>query len=247
MLITPEDDIHHLTFTSGTMELIATEERLADIIEQDHDITAVNEIKVESNMSVLPLKTSDGTSQHVTELADKSPEPETLERTVIPGDTNASLGTTIANSVKHIPEDKVIKELSRHGYPTAGSIGLKRKRLIEIVSQPKQKDCNSIQPAIEETLVVLKSNIQTLTDEFTSLRKELSVKKPKNDKQTDREKGVELHKIKELWNQNMSAASALKSSIEKNFLEIVEVDEVDHHVLKLKQDLKKYYNSAFFR
>ena len=131
----------------------------------------------------------------------------------------------------------------------AGSIELKRKRLIEIVSQPKQQDCNSIQPAIEETLVVLKSNIQTLTDEFTSLRKELSVKKPKNDKQTDREKGVELHKIKELWNQNMSAASALKSSIEKNFrdLEIVEVYEVDHHVLKLKQDLKNYYNSAFFR
>ena len=27
----------------------------------------------------------------------------------------------------------------------------------------------------------------------------------------------------------------------------MEVDEVDHHVLKLKQDLKKYYNSAFFR
>ena len=41
MLITPEDDIHHLTFTSGTMELSATEERLADVIEQDHDITAV--------------------------------------------------------------------------------------------------------------------------------------------------------------------------------------------------------------
>ena len=182
-------------------------------IEQDHDITAVNEIKVESNISVLPLKTLDGTSQHVTELADKSPEPETLERTVIPGDTNASLGTTIAKCVKHIPEDEVIKELSWHGYPTAGSIGLKRERLIEIVSQPKQQDCNYIQPAIEETLVVLKSNIQTLTDEFTSLRKKLSVTKakPKNDKQTDREKDVELHKIKELWNQNMSAASVLKS------------------------------------
>ena len=68
-------------------------------IEQDHDITAVNEIKVESNISVLPLKTLDGTSQHVTELADKSPEPETLERTVIPGDTNASLGTTIAKQL----------------------------------------------------------------------------------------------------------------------------------------------------
>ena len=49
--------------------------------------------------------------------------------------------------------------------------------------------------------------------------------------------------------KNTSAASALKSSIEKNFhdLEIVKVDEVDHHVLKLKQDLKNYYNSAFFR
>ena len=78
MLITPEDEIHHLTFTSGTMELSATEERLADVIEQDHDFTAKNEIKVESNMSVLPLKTSDGISQHVTKLADKSPEPETL-------------------------------------------------------------------------------------------------------------------------------------------------------------------------
>ena len=128
MLITPEDDIHHLTFTSGTIELSATEERLADVIEQDHDITAVNEIKVESNMPMLPLKTSDGTSQHVTELAGKSPEPETLERTVIPGDTNASLGTTIANCVKHIPEDEVIKDLSRHGYPTAGSIVLKSQK-----------------------------------------------------------------------------------------------------------------------
>ena len=27
----------------------------------------------------------------------------------------------------------------------------------------------------------------------------------------------------------------------------MKVDEVDHHVLKLKQDLKNYYNSAFFR
>ena len=113
MLITPEDEIHHLTFTSGTMELSATEERLADVIEQDHDFkfTAKNEIKVESNMSVLPLKTSDGISQHVTKLADKSPEPETLERTVIPGDTNASFGLTIANCVKHIPEDEIHKEL----------------------------------------------------------------------------------------------------------------------------------------
>ena len=250
-LITPEDDIHHLTFTSETMELSATEERLADVIEQDHDITAENENKVESNMSVLPFKTSDGTSQLVTELADKSPDPETLERTVIPGDTNASLGTTIANCVKHTPKDEVNKELSRHGYPTTGSIGLKRKRLIEILSQPKQQDCNSIQPAIEETLVVLKSNIQTLTDEFASLRKELNVTKPKKDEQKDRQKDVELHKLKDLWNQNMGAASALKSSIEKNFhdLEIaqVKVDEVDHHVLKLKQDLKNYYNSAFFK
>ena len=34
MLITPEDDIHHLTFTSGTMEFSATKERLTDVIEQ---------------------------------------------------------------------------------------------------------------------------------------------------------------------------------------------------------------------
>ena len=82
---------------------------------------------------------------------------------------------------------------SFNGYPTAGSIGLERKRLIEILSQPKQQDCNSIQPAIEETLVVLKSNIQTLTDEFTSLRKELNVTKPKKDKQKERQKDVELY------------------------------------------------------
>ena len=48
----------------------------------------------------------------------------------------------------------------------------------------------------------------------------------------------------------MSAASALKSSIENNFHDLkiaqVKVDEVDHHVLKLRQDLKNYYNSAFF-
>ena len=113
----------------------------------------------------------------------------------------------------------------------------------------------SFSQLIEETLIELKTGLQSVRDEVASLRVEFEVTKspsPSGAKHTTAEKhSNELKKLKDLWQENLIKTSKISKLIEKNFRDIDlandKMDEMHKHIQKFKLDLKNYYNSAFFK
>ena len=238
---------------------MAEDDIIDDEPELDHTIVQVQEVtdKLIKQHSEEDLFQPD---QDITDQKDifapESPvSSKECEPTVLRDTVDQSFGKTVETCLNHLPERILTEELARHGCSQNGSIDVRKKRLIDILSRPTQEG-TSPQPLIEDTLVAIKTDINSLADEVAHLRREFEVSKNnENNEKTlsnsDKKHGLEMKKIKDLWSENLKAASQLKNSIEQNFRDLelaqVKVEEVDQHVRKFKNDLKNYYNSAFFR
>ncbi len=90
--------------------------------------------------------------------------------------------------------------------------------------------------------------MRTLSDEISSLKSSLATTNTEKQSLTHTN---DVKQIKDLWQANLAATSAIKNRIDGIFreLDIAEQrsDEVDNHLKRLKCDLKSYYNSAFFQ
>ena len=123
---------------------------------------------------------------------------------------------------------------------------------------PSSNECmhsNSVTPfssMIEETLIELKTGMQSLGDQVTSIRRELELKDSKSDVQCGITKHTkEVKELKNLWQQSMDSTEKMKEVIEHNFKDIevqqVKIDDIKTSVETFMNDLQGYYNSAFFR
>ena len=129
-----------------------------------------------------------------------------------------------------------------------------KKPVEDLSGQNNQGDVRFSQ-LIEETLIELKTRLQSVRDEVASLRVEFEVTKspsPSGAKHTTAEKhSNELKKLKDLWQENLIKTSKISKLIEKNFRDIDiendKMDEMHKHIQKFELDLKIYYNSAFFK
>ena len=113
-------------------------------------------------------------------------------------------------------------------------------------------NAGSYQSMIENALIDLKTELQSLSNDISLLRKEFNAANKSTETQCSLNKHTkQVKKLEDLWETNLVNTSAIKNAIEANFQDIehqkVQQDELQENIRKLKMDLKNYYNSAFFR
>ena len=196
-----------------------------------------------------------------------TPETEDFERTVIARDPRSIFTETISLCVNHLPEADLNTILKRHECLTTGPSATKRRRLTTMMlktmdSRPSILDPDEPRtshtpshPIMEIALIDIKNDLKNLSDEIIGLKSKISLgdSKPSSDQPAIKDKIVKevTKQLKDLWNQNLTATSRIKTRINEHFQEIdvaqVKAEELEKSIYKLKTDLKNYYNSAFFR
>ena len=108
---------------------------------------------------------------------------------------------------------------------------------------------------MEDALIDIKNDLKNLSDEIIGLKTKISLSDSKVSSYqpaiTDKMVTEVTKQLKDLWNQNLTATSRIKTRIIEHFQETdvaqVKAEELEKNVYKLKTDLKNYYNSAFSR
>ena len=101
----------------------------------------------------------------------------------------------------------------------------------------------------------IKKDLHHLTDEVSGLKNEIGLmSSPKSSDQTEvKERVVRAvtKELKDLWQQNTSAIKQINTRVTTVIHDFdaaqVKCEEIDQSIRKMKSDLQKYYNSAFFR
>ena len=240
VVITPDTDTEQLLhLTLPPQELNETEERISDILDVDEQYV--------ERISKLDMSVTTQTDQVNKDLlsplvADQSLEPEGCEKTII-----------------HVEnQDRDIKEtLFKAEGQSVSTLAIKSAFDVSTNTDFNQLDQPSgiskpTSSMIEDTLIDLKTELQSLGDQVLSFRQELDLFTPKKDAQCDLSTHTkEVKQLKDLWQQSLINSTEMKDSIEANFKDIAKQEEklgeFKNHIDTVMADLDKFHGSAFFR
>ena len=194
------------------------------------------------------------------EILNEDEDPEQTVIRVQHKDSSFLLGESLVACINHMPVKNIDEELRRHQCSITGSVDVRRNRLItfmctelgkisSVSDTNEQTSVNQHLSGIERTLIDKVHSINNLTDEIATLKLEiLSLTKPKSKLNTD--ESTEIKQLKDLWKENLLTTKLLQGRIDAISNDVVRAEEqaldVEAIVLKTRNDLESWHNSAFF-
>ena len=113
---------------------------------------------------------------------------------------------------------------------------------------PADRSSNPVLSQIQDTLIELKTGMQSLSSEMFHLRSDLDDMKTQGGKN---HRNNDVQKMTDLWQTGITEISKVGKLVDNNFRDIevsqVKISELHDHFEEFKTDLYNYYNSAFFK
>ena len=112
---------------------------------------------------------------------------------------------------------------------------------------PADQSSDPVLSQIQETLIELKTGMQSLSSKMFRLRSDLDDMKTQGGKN---HRNNDVQKMTDLWQTGITEISKVGKLVDNNFRDIevsqVKIAELHDHLEKFKTDLNNYYYSAFF-
>ena len=189
---------------------------------------------------------------------DLSPDPALHDKTVIPASVVYHCSTDDANIDNLSSEANLSqpKELKLNIARPEGASSHQEEIFTEkspVIPEsdtnlPADQSSDPVLSQIQDTLIELKTGMQSLSSEMFHLRSDLDDMKAqvgKNHQNND------VQKMTDLWQTGITEISKVGKLVDNNFRDIevsqVKIAELHDHLEKFKTDLNNYYNSAFFK
>ena len=183
---------------------------------------------------------------------DLSPDPALHDKTVIPATVVYHCNTDDANIDNPSSEASLSqpKELKPNIACPEGASSPEKSPVIPEpdTKLPADQSSDPVLSQIQDTLIELKTGMQSLSSKIFHLRSDLDDMKTQGGKN---HQNNDVQKMTGLWQTGITEISKVGKLVDNNFRDIEEIQvkiaELHDHLEKFKTDLNNYYNSAFFK